>query len=41
MNPGNYPEELQEKCKKHNEYQPCWDCCDEHIKDEKNDSVGQ
>ena len=30
-----YPEEWQGKCKKHNEDQPCWDCCDEHMQEQE------
>ena len=29
-----YPEEWQGYCKKHKEPQPCWDCCDEYLKEE-------
>ena len=32
-----YPTEWQGVCKKHNEQQPCWDCCDDYMQEYKDE----
>ena len=35
MERQGYSEDWEGKCKKHNQDQPCWDCCDDYLKEEE------